>query len=157
VDLVSQLGDRPAARGIPDHQILCPVHPRVDVIAVQEPGRELRVVAGPPEVEHEQARHLDGHQRSRQLRDQVQRQVHAGRDAGAGEDVPIADEDPVLHDLEPRELAGEPVRERVVGGAGVVLEQSALGGQEGARADGAEELLGPHGTRQPGRRPSRLG
>lgn len=87
-----QFRDRPAVGGVPDHQVLRLVDARIDVVAVQEPGRELRVATGPAGVQHQQAGGLERHPWARQLRDQVQRQVHAGGDASAGQDVPVADE-----------------------------------------------------------------
>ncbi len=74
----------------------------VQVVAVGEPRRELRIVAGTALVDDQPTRDPCRQFGAGMPLDQVQREVDAGRDAGAAQQRPVVDEDAVLLDLRRR-------------------------------------------------------
>ena len=94
---MSQSRSRPA-----DDGILHPVHGGMQMPAMHQKGRQLRVARRAPEIHHHVLRHAGRQRLAALLGNQVQRQVDARGDPGAGRDRPIHDEDAVVDHLRRR-------------------------------------------------------
>lgn len=131
----SELGTRPAPRRIPGDGVLAPVHGRVDVVAVREPGSELRVAPAAAHEDGHLARDGLGDLRPAHLLDEEQRQVDSRGDACAREDGAVFDEGAIFLDHRPRCLRAQPADEAVVGRARPAVEAPRAPEQHRAGAD----------------------
>ncbi|KAG1183825.1 hypothetical protein G6F35_015247 [Rhizopus arrhizus] len=96
VRLVRQRLRGPRRGGVAHDGVLHAVHTRMHMAAVLQPRRQRGIRAGAALIDHHVARHLAGDARPAVARHHVQRQVDAGRDAGAADQVAVLDEDPVV-------------------------------------------------------------
>ena len=91
---------------IADANVLACVQRGVQVVAVVQKGRELRVVRPAAQADHHGLRHLHGHRGATQVGDAVQQQIDAGGDARAGVDGAIGHEHAVGRHVAARPGAG---------------------------------------------------
>ncbi len=132
------------------HRVLHPVDRRVEVVAPREPGRELRVVPGAAQVDHEVARHRRRAGRIDEARHQMQHQVDAGGDTRTRQPLAVLDEQPVLQHPRRRGEGGQLRAGRVMGGAGMPVEEPGPGGEQRTGADRDQAVAGPDLGPQPG-------
>jgi hypothetical protein len=103
-----------------------------------EQGRELRLAAAAPVVDHQVARDIARHLRAMVRLDHRQAQVDAGRHAGRRPDLAFVDEDPVFFHAQARIRALQVARQLPVGGGALAVQQAGFRQQEGAGADAAD-------------------
>ena len=95
-----------------------------------ERGAELRLVARPAQEQHQVARDRERRVAVEILLDHRQREVHAGGDARRGPHLPVAHEDRLGIDLDPRVAPRELRRRRPVRGRAAPVQQAGRGEQE---------------------------
>lgn len=148
--LVRQGLGRPVRGRVAQDGVLHPVHAGVQVVAVIQPGRERRVAAGAAQVHHHFARHGAGHARAAVTRHEVEGQVDAGGDAGAGPDPGRFDEDTVFEHPGIGRQGAQRIQAAVVAGAVAAGEQAGGGQHQGPGADGHDvKAVGRRAPRQP--------
>ena len=130
-----QRGHVPVALRLGDDRVLHPVHGGVQMAAMHEERRQLGVARRAPQVHH----HVLGDARRQRLAaflgDQVQREVDARGDAGAGRDRPVDDEHAVVDHLRLGRQGAQLRQQLVVRGAAAVREQAGARREQRARAD----------------------
>lgn len=109
-----------------------------------ELGAELGLVAGPAQKDHQVAGDGERDVPAVVLLHEREGQVDSGGDSGGGGQPAVAYEDRVRVDLDGRVAAGEVLADRPVRGHPVSVQQSGLGEQQCAGADGDE----PFGVRR---------
>ncbi len=118
----------------------------VAFLRLQVPA-ELRLAAGPLEEQHEFLRHGERDGLAVVLLDQREREVHAGRDARGGVDVPGLHVERIAIDAGARRQRRQPVEVAPVRRRGPAVEETGRREQHRAVADGAEarDALRLHG------------
>ncbi|MNQ78672.1 hypothetical protein D3C85_935930 [compost metagenome] len=104
--------------------------------AVVQPRRQRGVRAGPALIDDHVARHFAGGARPAMARHHVQRQVDTRRDARAGDQVAVFDEDAIVLNAGGGVDAGQLFQAGVVRGAFALPGEARGGGEQRARADG---------------------
>jgi hypothetical protein len=110
---------------------------------------ELRLAARPAQEHHEPARDGQREVASQVLLDQLQRQVHPGRDPGRGVHAAVADEDRIALDAHGGKPALQRVARRPVCDGAPAVQHPGLGQQEGAAADRGDASSAPGGAPDP--------
>ena len=132
--------DRRHARGVPGlgrrggDRVLQPVQRRVQVIAVRQQAGVLRRLRPAPREHHHHLRHCRGDVLAAVPAHQMQRQIDAGGDAGAGQHRAVVDEDPVGQHLRRGREPAQPVEQLVVRRRLPAGQQSGVGRQQRAAA-----------------------
>ena len=126
----------PERLGLLAHGILHAVQGAVQVVAVVQKGRELRVLRAAPQGHHHGLGHLGGNRRAADVGNAVQHQVNAGGHPGTAVQCAVVHEDPVGHHVAVRVHQGQLTQVLVVRGGTPAGQQPGVGGQHRARADG---------------------
>ena len=105
------------------------------VVAPFQPRRQRRFAGGTPHIDGHLARDGGGQPRRAELGDQVQGQVDARRDAGAGAHLAVLDEHAAVQHLGAGRQPAQRVEQAVVGGAAPAIQQAGGAGQQCAGAD----------------------
>src|ERR1035437_6476059 len=112
----------------------------VNVISVEEPGRQLRISARAPEVDHQLSGNLQSKLRSFVEGDDMKRKINAGSCTRTCEHIAVAHEYTVVQHADFREVTCEAICKRVMGSASPTSQKSRFSRQECAGANGAEAL-----------------
>ncbi|MNP54248.1 hypothetical protein D3C76_1487900 [compost metagenome] len=120
--LFRHLRHRPFGLGFGGHHVLRTVHRRVQMVAVTQPGGELRIIAGTAKIHHHFAGNLHCPYCTALAVNQMQRQIDTGGNAGAGVQVAVFNKDTVLFHLRGRGLLTHAFDYIMVGGALIAVE-----------------------------------
>ncbi len=105
------------------------------MIAIAQPGRQLRIIATAPEIHHHFPRHRHRHLRPRVLAHEMQRQIDAGGNAGASIEPSVLDKNAIVSGQGRRRLLKQARHHLVVRRAAIAIKQTGARRQKRAGAD----------------------
>ncbi len=131
---------RPIFGRVGDDGVLNAMHRRMQVIAAGEPRRDLRIRALAAQVQHQMAGNGERAGVTGERTHDVQHEVQSRGDPGAGITFTVNHEQAVVQDFGPRCKRGQLAAFRVVRRARIAVQESRPSGQQGAGADGHDNV-----------------